>query len=78
MNLQRPWAGIISCHTNLGWYPAASFVDSRGECGFNRTIIGTDIGNIKNEIKLIKGRKNYNTRSCSNIFMLFLFYNLFI
>ncbi|KPJ19500.1 Serine protease nudel [Papilio machaon] len=54
VHLQRPWSGIISCHTNLGWYPAASFVDSRGECGLDNTIIGTDIGNIKNEIKLIK------------------------
>ncbi|CAG4993032.1 unnamed protein product [Parnassius apollo] len=51
---QRPWAGIISCHTNLGWYPAASFVDSRGECGISNRIISTDIGNIKNEMKFLK------------------------
>ncbi|XP_068631440.1 serine protease nudel [Battus philenor] len=51
---QRLWAGIISCHTSHGWYPAASFVDNRGECGVGNKIISTDIGNIKNEIKLIK------------------------
>ncbi|CAK1598802.1 unnamed protein product [Parnassius mnemosyne] len=55
---QRPWAGIISCHTNLGWYPAASFVDSRGECGISNKIISTDIGNIKNEMKILKGSSN--------------------
>ncbi|XP_034829653.1 serine protease nudel [Maniola hyperantus] len=43
------WNGIISCHTKQGWYPAASFVEKRIDCG-NR-IIGTDIGNLKHEIK---------------------------
>ncbi|KAJ8733246.1 hypothetical protein PYW08_001544 [Mythimna loreyi] len=51
------WAGIISCHTEQGWYPAASFVDGRGECGLRDVINATDIENLKNEIKHYYGKK---------------------
>ncbi|KAL4707926.1 hypothetical protein ACJJTC_013717 [Scirpophaga incertulas] len=47
----REWSGLISCHTEQGWYPVASFVDSRGECGFTSHIIGTEIENLKLEIR---------------------------
>ncbi|XP_031768361.2 serine protease nudel [Galleria mellonella] len=51
MNSHQQWAGIISCHTEQGWYPAASFVDSRGECGLGEHINANSIENIKAEIK---------------------------
>lgn len=47
----QQWAGIISCHTEQGWYPSATFVDIRGECGLSDRIIGTGIENLKLEIK---------------------------
>nr|XP_021187246.2 serine protease nudel [Helicoverpa armigera] len=49
--LHRHWAGIVSCHTNQGWYPAATFVDGRGECGLGDHINATNIENLKSEIK---------------------------
>ncbi|RVE44830.1 hypothetical protein evm_010543 [Chilo suppressalis] len=48
---KREWSGIISCHTEQGWYPSATFVDSRGECGSINHITGTNIENLKLEIK---------------------------
>ncbi|XP_038220089.1 serine protease nudel [Zerene cesonia] len=53
-SVQTNWAGIISCHTKLGWYPAATFVTSRGECNVGNRIIATEIGNLKHQIKLFK------------------------
>ncbi|CAG9795280.1 unnamed protein product [Diatraea saccharalis] len=47
----REWSGIVSCHTEQGWYPSASFIDNRGECGSFNHIIGTNIENLKLEIK---------------------------
>ncbi|CAH2232285.1 jg25452 [Pararge aegeria aegeria] len=46
--VEPQWSGIISCHTKQGWYPAASFIQ-HNDCS-NR-IVGTDIGNLKHEIK---------------------------
>ncbi|CAK1546026.1 unnamed protein product [Leptosia nina] len=50
-SVERPWAGIISCHTKQGWYPAASFIEPRGECNIGNRIIATEIGNLKHQIK---------------------------
>lgn len=78
MNLQhdndihRPWAGIISCHNKHGWFPAASFVDSRGECGVSKEIIATDIGYIKNEIRIIKGSFSIIFLFCKVITLYFM------
>ncbi|XP_063824168.1 serine protease nudel [Ostrinia nubilalis] len=47
----QQWAGIISCHSERGWYPAATFVDIRGECGLQDRIIGTGIEDLKIEIQ---------------------------
>ncbi|XP_022825426.1 serine protease nudel isoform X1 [Spodoptera litura] len=51
------WAGIISCHTDQGWYPAATFVDGRGECGLQDHINATDINHLKHEIHRHYGKK---------------------
>ncbi|CAB3237996.1 unnamed protein product [Arctia plantaginis] len=53
----RHWAGIISCHTDEGWFPAASFVDSRGECGMGDHINAIDIENLKYEISHVNNSK---------------------
>ncbi|XP_026737242.1 serine protease nudel isoform X2 [Trichoplusia ni] len=47
----RHWAGVVSCHTEQGWHPAATFVDGRGECDFGDQINGTDVEYLKNEMK---------------------------
>lgn len=52
----RHWAGIISCHTDEGWFPAASFVDSRGECDLGDHINATDIENLKFEISHVNSK----------------------
>lgn len=52
----RNWAGLISCHNEQGWYPAASFVDSRGECGLSSIIIATGIDNLKPELRYFSGK----------------------
>ncbi|XP_050343182.1 serine protease nudel [Nymphalis io] len=49
--MSSQWVGIISCHTKQGWYPAASFIINKEECSSSDRIIGTDIGNLKHEIK---------------------------
>ncbi|CAH0702950.1 unnamed protein product [Spodoptera exigua] len=51
------WAGIISCHTDHGWYPAATFVDGRGECGLKDHINATDLDHLKHEIHRHYGKK---------------------
>ncbi|KAI5644482.1 trypsin domain-containing protein [Phthorimaea operculella] len=50
-HVKRMWAGVISCHTEQGWYPAATFEDSRGECGVGNRIVASPIGSYKNSIK---------------------------
>ncbi|XP_059046036.1 serine protease nudel [Achroia grisella] len=57
----QQWAGIISCHTEQGWYPAASFVDSRGECGLEQYINASAIENIKSEIKHFGGKPSFES-----------------
>ncbi|XP_045493771.1 serine protease nudel isoform X2 [Colias croceus] len=52
--VETKWAGIISCHSKQGWYPAATFVTSRGECNVGNRIIATEIGNLKHQIKFYK------------------------
>ncbi|CAH0605816.1 unnamed protein product [Chrysodeixis includens] len=47
----RHWAGVVNCHTEHGWHPAATFVDGRGECDFGDQINGTDVEYLKNEMK---------------------------
>lgn len=59
METNRAWAGIISCLTEQGWYPVASFVDSRGECGIDDKIIGTEIGGLRNEMKIYMGEYHH-------------------
>ncbi|XP_032513112.2 serine protease nudel [Danaus plexippus] len=50
------WAGIISCHNKRGWYPAASFVKDMGICKNTDGINGTDIGNLKIDIKYFEDK----------------------
>lgn len=50
MKSTQHWAGIISCHNDEGWYPAATFVDGRGECGLQDHINATAIDHLKHEI----------------------------
>ncbi|KAM3967355.1 serine protease nudel [Aphomia sociella] len=69
----QQWAGIISCHTEQGWYPAASFVDSRGECGLEGHIIGNDIENLKSDIKhagkkrIMESNKQILDKACDGV-----------
>ncbi|XP_075971716.1 serine protease nudel [Anticarsia gemmatalis] len=53
----RHWAGVISCHTDKGWFPAATFIDSRGECGLGDHIKATEIENLKNEIRRLNSKE---------------------
>ncbi|XP_021924195.1 uncharacterized protein LOC110831956 [Zootermopsis nevadensis] len=36
-NENIPWSGIIVCHADVGWYPAAVFHEPNGICGFQKT-----------------------------------------
>ncbi|XP_072940091.1 serine protease ndl [Epargyreus clarus] len=68
--VKREWFGIISCHSVNGWYPAASFMDDRGECGIGDRINGTGIGNIKSEMKYTgqaNDTENYLFYNCEGI-----------
>ncbi|XP_045490319.1 serine protease nudel isoform X3 [Pieris rapae] len=49
--VKRPWAGIITCHTKQGWYPAATFIEPGGECNIGNLLTGTEIENLKYQIK---------------------------
>lgn len=64
--VERPWAGVISCHTKDGWYPAATFLEPRGECNMGNRLFATEIGNLKYTLKYMKG------------IMLLLFFFLFL
>ncbi|XP_030025581.2 serine protease nudel [Manduca sexta] len=55
MHSHREWPGIICCHSEQGWHPVASFIDSRGECGLGNLILATEIENLKNRIKQSSG-----------------------
>ncbi|XP_053603895.1 serine protease nudel isoform X2 [Plodia interpunctella] len=67
----RLWAGIISCHNQDGWYPAASFVDSRGECGVGDHIVATEIVHLRSSIrsteKKILETKKEDASSCDGV-----------
>ncbi|XP_050664597.1 serine protease nudel [Leptidea sinapis] len=71
--VERQWAGIISCHTKQGWFPAASFIENKGECHMNSLLIATEIANLKHEIKyyeektLLESNSLANTDDCEGI-----------
>ncbi|XP_048007438.1 serine protease nudel [Leguminivora glycinivorella] len=52
MAVRRQWAGLISCHSEHGWQPAATFVDDRGECGLGDRILASDLQNLRHELKV--------------------------
>ncbi|CAG9133134.1 unnamed protein product [Plutella xylostella] len=56
MKSRRSWSGIVSCHSARGWAPAASFVETGGECGFGDSIVGVDVDNLRSEIKHASGK----------------------
>lgn len=55
MVTKRQWSGVISCHSEQGWYPAATFVDSRGECGLEDKILANDIQYLRKELRFTIG-----------------------
>ncbi|XP_064071521.1 serine protease nudel isoform X2 [Vanessa tameamea] len=66
--MSSQWAGIISCHTKQGWYPAASFIINKENCSSSDRIIGTDIGNLKHEIKYYEDSVDQNEfHNCEGI-----------
>ncbi|XP_063377037.1 serine protease nudel isoform X1 [Cydia fagiglandana] len=52
MSVRRQWAGLISCHSEHGWRPVATFVDDRGECGLGDRILASDLQNLRRELKV--------------------------
>ncbi|XP_069675229.1 serine protease nudel-like [Periplaneta americana] len=53
----KAWSGVISCLSDVGWYPAAVFHEPDGVCGFQRVTEFTAVIRILNKLhKLMEER----------------------